>query len=88
MWWRPYPFEPLVEGGCSKGFRRSVAIMSKRIDYVSGKAEIDMAIQATTEAQLGMVKWKGCAWALGDIKSAFNYTRNGTALARIRQKYT
>ena len=43
------------------------------------KAAIYMAIQ---EAQLEMVKGKGCAWALGDI----NYTRTDTVLARLRQK--
>ena len=29
------PLEPLVEGGCSKGSCRSVAMISKRIDYIS-----------------------------------------------------
>ena len=51
-----------------------------------GKAAIDMAIQATTAAQLEKAKGRGCAWALGDIKSAFYYTRKNTVLARLRQK--
>ena len=38
------------------------------------KSAMDMAIQATTEAQLETAKGKQVAWALGDIKSAFNYT--------------
>ena len=53
-----------------------------------GKAAIEMVIQATTEAQLEMTKGR-CAWALGDIKSAFNYTRKSTVLdRRILQKTT
>ena len=44
---------------------------------------MDMALHATTEAQLELTKGKGCAWALGDIKSAFNYTRKSTVLDRL-----
>ena len=48
-----------------------------------GKRTMDMVIQATTEAQLERTKGKGCAWALGDIRSAFNYTRKANVLDRI-----
>lgn len=48
-----------------------------------GRAAMDMAIQATTEAQLEMAKGKGCHGNY--IKSAFNYTRKDTVLARIHQ---
>ena len=51
-----------------------------------GRSAIDIAIQATTEAQLGKTKGKGCAWALGDIKSAFNYTRKVNVLDRLLSK--
>ena len=44
---------------------------------------MDMAIQATTEAQLEKTKGKSCAWALGNIKSAFNYTRKANVLDRL-----
>ena len=44
---------------------------------------MDMGIQATTEAQLEKTKGKGCMWALGDIRSAFNYTRKANVLDRI-----
>ena len=48
-----------------------------------GKCAIDMTIQATTEAQMEKAKGKGCSWALGDIKSAFNYTRKENLLAKL-----
>ena len=50
-----------------------------------GKSAIDMVIQATTEAQLEKTKGQGCAWALGDIKSAFNYTRKANILERLSE---
>ena len=48
-----------------------------------GKAVIDMAIQATTEAQLSIRKGEQVAWALGDIKSAFNYVQKETVLKKL-----
>ncbi|SRR5258706_9216934 len=48
-----------------------------------GKNAIDMVIQATTEAQLERTKGRGCAWALGDIKSAFNYTQKANIINRL-----
>ena len=48
-----------------------------------GKSAIDMAIQATTEAQLEKVKGHNHAWALGDIKSTFNYTRKVNMMDRL-----
>ena len=48
-----------------------------------GKSALDMAIQATTEAQLEKTKGRTCAWALGDIKSAFNYTQKANVLDRL-----
>ena len=48
-----------------------------------GKSAIDMAIQATTEAQLEKTKGHNHAWALGDIKSAFNYTRKANVRDRL-----
>ena len=51
-----------------------------------GKSAIDMVIQATTEAQLERSKGQACAWALGDIKSAFNYTRKANILDRLAPK--
>ena len=50
-----------------------------------GRGAIDMAIQATTEAQLEKTKGHSHAWALGDIKSAFNYTRKRNILDRLRE---
>ena len=50
-----------------------------------GKSAIDMAIQAVTETQLAMVNGKQTAWALGDIKSAFNYVQKDTVIARLEQ---
>ena len=44
---------------------------------------MDMAIQATTEAQLERTKGKSCGWALGDIKSVFNYTWKDNVLDRL-----
>ena len=49
------------------------------------RSAIDMAIQATTEAQLEKTKGHSHAWALGDIKSAFNYTQKGNVLDRLRE---
>ena len=49
-----------------------------------GKAAMDMAIQATTEAQLSLKKGKQVAWALGDVKSAFNYVLKNTVLAKLK----
>ena len=49
-----------------------------------GKSVMDMAIQATTEAQTEKAKGRGCAWALGDIKSAFNYTQKENLLKKLR----
>ena len=57
-----------------------------RAGLINCRAAIDMAIQATTEAQLERAEGRGCAWAMGDIKSAFNYTRKSTVLARLQQK--
>ena len=48
-----------------------------------GKNAIDMVIQATTEAQLEITRGKKHAWALGDIKSAFNYTQKRNLLDRL-----
>ena len=48
-----------------------------------GKNALDMAIQATTEAQLEIIKGHTCAWALGDIKSAFNYTWKANIMDRL-----
>ena len=47
------------------------------------QSAIDMARQATTEAQLERTKGRSYAWALGDIKSAFNYTQKANVLARL-----
>ena len=49
-----------------------------------GKAAMDMVIQATTEAQLSLKKGKQVAWALGDVKSAFNYVQKNTVLDKLR----
>ena len=49
-----------------------------------GKAAIDIAIQATTEAQLSVKKGKQVVWALGDVKSAFNYVQKDTVLAKLK----
>ena len=51
--------------------------------YRKGKSTLDMAIQATTEAQLEKTKGRTCAWALQDIKLAFNYTRKTNVLDRF-----
>ena len=48
-----------------------------------GKSAIDMAIQATSEAQLEKTEGRGCAWVLGNIKSVFNYTRKLNVLDRL-----
>ena len=48
-----------------------------------GKAAIDMTIQATTEAQLAITNGKQVAWALGDIKSAFNFVQKYTVIAKL-----
>ena len=45
-----------------------------------GKAAMDMAIQATIEAQLSLNQGKQAAWALRDIKSTFNYVQKDTVL--------
>ena len=50
-----------------------------------GRSAIDMAIQATIEAQLEKTKRHSHAWALGDIKSAFNYTRKRNVLDRLQE---
>ena len=47
------------------------------------KSAIDMAIQAVTEIQLATVNGKQAAWALGDIKSAFNYVQKKTVISRL-----
>ena len=48
-----------------------------------GKAAIDMAIQSTTEAQLSVRRGKQVVWALGDIKSTFNYVQKETVLKKL-----
>lgn len=48
-----------------------------------GKSAMDMAIQATTEAQIGLSKGKQVAWALGDIKSTFNYVQKDTVISKL-----
>ena len=48
-----------------------------------GKNAMDMVIQATSEAQLERSRGQACAWALGDIKSAFNYTRKANVIDRL-----
>ena len=47
------------------------------------RSVIDMAIQATTEAQLEKAKGRNYMWALGDIKSAFNYTCKANVMDRL-----
>ena len=47
---------------------------------------MDMVIQATMEAQLEMSRGHSYAWALGDIKSAFNYTKKVNILDRLLDK--
>ena len=48
-----------------------------------GKAAIDMAIQATTKAQLSITNRKQAAWALGDVKSAFNYIYKASVISKL-----
>ena len=50
-----------------------------------GKAAIDMALQATTEAQLSNAEGKQVAWALGDIKSAFKYVQKESVISRLKK---
>ena len=47
------------------------------------KSAIDMAIQAVTEVQLLTTNRKQAAWALGDIKSAFNYVQKASVISRL-----
>ena len=56
----------------------------RQFDSRKGKAAMDMAIQATTEAQLSLKKGKQAAWVLGDIKSAFNFVQKDFVLAKLR----
>ena len=48
-----------------------------------GKAAIDMAIQAVSETQLSITNGRQAAWALGDIKSTFNYVQKDSVIAKL-----